>query len=244
MRSWNRNKENIVAMVPARKGSTRLTMKNLALLNGKPLIFYAIQAAREANIFSRIVVNSEDRIFKKIAERYEVNFYKRPPELATSETKSDSVVYDFLKKCPCDILVWVNPTSPLQTGEEIKRIVNYFLKEKLDSLITVKEESVHCMYQGKPINFKFEMVFAQTQNLIPVTPFVYSVMIWRSDLFIKTFETKGHAFFCGKVGYYPVHKLSSIMIKRKEDLMLAEGVLKVQSKQKEFEVSYDEIIHE
>ena len=52
--------KNIIAMIPARMGSTRLTMKNLALLNGKPLIYYAINAAKDSEVFKRIVINSED----------------------------------------------------------------------------------------------------------------------------------------------------------------------------------------
>lgn len=214
------------------------------LLNGKPLIYYAIQAAKEAGIFHGIIVNSEGALLEKVAKRYGVSFYKRPTELATSETKSDHVIYDFIQNNSCDILVWVNPTSPLQTGEEIKKVVDYFLKERLDSLITVKEEQVHCIYQRRPLNFKLDEIFAQTQDLVPVQPFIYSIMMWRSDIFRKTFETKGHAFFCGKVGYYPVNKFSSIVIKKKEDLMLAESVLRFQNKQKEFEVLYDESIYE
>ena len=231
-------------MIPARMGSSRLKMKNLALLQGKPLISYAIQAAKEAHIFSHIVVNSEADLFNKIAKRYGVEFYKRTPELATSETKSDYVVYDFIKNNPCEVIVWVNPTSPLQTGGEIRKVVRYFFNEKLDSLITVKDEQAHCVFREKPINFEFNNIFSQTQDLVPVSPFVYSLMMWRTDIFKKVFEEKGHAFFCGKVGYYSVNRFSSIIIKREEDLMLVENILQMRNRQKEFEVSYDEIVHE
>jgi len=242
MAMLNNKKERIIAMIPARMGSTRLAMKNLALLNGKPLIYYAIQAAKDSGIFDRIVINSEDTLFAKIAKRYKVEFYQRPAEWATSTAKSDFVVYDFVKNNPCDIVVWVNPTSPLQTGKEIRQIVEYFLKENFDSLITVKEEQVHCVFKNKPVNFRLNEIFAQTQDLTPVQPFVYSVMMWRTDIFIQTFEKRRHAFFCGKIGFYPVGKLSSIIIKRKEDIMLAEYILHVVSKEKSYEISYDRII--
>ncbi len=61
------DKANIIAMIPARLGSTRLKIKNLALLNGRPLISYTINAAKESNIFTRIVVNSDDELFAEIA---------------------------------------------------------------------------------------------------------------------------------------------------------------------------------
>lgn len=226
-------------MIPARMGSARLPMKNLVLLNGKPLISYAIQAAKGSGIFDRIVINSESKLFLKIAERYRVEFYQRPSKLATSTAKSDFVVYDFIQNNPCDIVAWINPISPLQTSEEIKKIVNYFLKESLDSLITVKDEQVHCVYKTKPINFKMDDVFARTQDLIPVQPFVYSVMMWRTDVFMRAFKKRGHAILCGKVGFYPVSKFSAVIIKRKADLMLAEYILRVLLRGKNYEIHYD-----
>ena len=69
---------DIIAMIPARIGSTRLKMKNLALVKGMPLIYYAIRAAQDSGVFDRIVINSDHEIFRDIALRYEVEFYHRP----------------------------------------------------------------------------------------------------------------------------------------------------------------------
>lgn len=232
----------IIAMIPARLGSVRLPMKNLALLGGKPLIFYAINAAKESDIFDDIFLNSENMLFKKIADRYDIEFYKRPNRLAISGAKSDFVVYDFIKKNPCDIVAWINPTSPLQTGDEIKKVVNYFLDNNLDSLITVKNEQVHCVYKNKPVNFRLKEVFAKTQELTPVNPFVYSVMMWRARIFQSEFEKKGRAFFCGKTGYYAASKISSFIIKKEEDLMMAELLLKIMKNRSGYRVAYDKVL--
>lgn len=234
--------QRIVAMIPARMGSTRLAVKNLALIDGKPLIYYAVKAAQDAAVFCRVVINSESGIFETISRRYKAEFYKRPETLAGSEAKSDSVVYDFIKNNPCDILVWVNSIAPLQTGAEIKAVVDHFLAEGLDSLITVKNEQVHAVYDGKPINFHEDEIFAQTQSLKPVQPFVYSIMMWRAEIFKKEFERHGYAIFCGKAGYYPASKLTSaVMIKREEDLMLAEALMKV-TKKKRVRLKYDKVL--
>ena len=84
--------KTIFAMIPARMGSQRIAMKNVALLKGNPLIYYAIQAAKEAGIFDRIIINSENILFSKIAKRYNVEFYQRPARWATSTVLSVSVV--------------------------------------------------------------------------------------------------------------------------------------------------------
>lgn len=235
------NKQKIIAMIPARMGSTRLKQKNLALLDGKPMIFYAINAAKESDVFDKIVINSESEVFAKIASRYGVDFYKRPDALATSDAKSDQVVDDFIENNPCDIVVWVNSIAPLQSSEEIKEVVDYFIKEDLDSLITVKDEQVHCLYKGRPLNFNENELFAKTQDLEPVQPFVYSIMMWKADAFRKAYEKEGHAVLFGKVGYYPVNKLSTIIIKREEDLKLAEYIIVGRKMKKDSELEYDEV---
>ena len=235
---------NIIAMIPARIGSARLKMKNLALIDGKPLIYYAVEAAKTSGVFNRVILNSDNVIFAEIASRYDVEFYQRPVALGSSSTKSDAVVYDFLSKHPSDVLAWVNPTSPLQTGCEIKDVINYFVKEWLDTLITTKDEQVHCVYQDNPINFRMEEMFAQTQDLKPVQSFVYSIMMWRSRTFMDAYETCGHALFCGKVGYYPVSKKSALIVKTGEDLLLADFIMRAENQSEGQKIEYDKIIHD
>jgi CMP-N-acetylneuraminic acid synthetase len=229
-------------MVPAKLGSTRLVMKNLALIEGKPLIYYAIKAAKESGIFDRVVINAEDGIFEKIARRYGVDFYLRPGAIVGPTTKTDTVVYDFLRKNPCDIVAWVSPIAPFQTAGEIREMTKVFLGERLDTLMTVKEERVHCVCKGKPVNFRSGEIFAQTQDLQPVKTFVYSVMMWRSVAFMKMFEKKGYAILCGKVGYFTVGKTSAMIIKKQEDLMMAGCMKKALNSRKGHEIRYDRVV--
>lgn len=233
---------NVVAMIPGRMGSERLAMKNLALLNGKPLIYYALMAAKSSGVFDRVILNSDGEVFRNIAEECEVEFYLRPRALGSSETKSDEVVYDFMEKHPSDMVAWVNPTSPLQTGSEVKDVVGYFIEQELDSLITVENKQVHCVYQGEPLNFSVEGLFAKTQDLVPVQPFVYSVMMWRTETFMKNYDQDGHALLSGKLGYFPVSKESGVIIKTDVDLMIAESILKVRDLQFGYQVIYDKLV--
>ena len=217
----------IYAMVPARYGSTRLKLKNLALINGKPMISYAIQAAQGSGVFDKVIVNSENPIFQKTAERYGCDFYLRSNDLGSSAAKSDSVVNDFIRSFPdADIVAWVNPISPFQTKDEIQEIVQYFLNNNLDSLITVENKQVHCIYKGNPVNYDKDGLLAQTQDLTPVQAFVYSIMIWRSSVFVTEYAKHGHALFCGRFGVHPVRKRTEIIIKTQEDLVLADLLMR------------------
>ena len=238
------NKPKIYAMIPARVGSTRLKMKNLALINGKPMIYYAIEAAKNSDVFDKIIINADHQVFSDIAKRYAVDFYRRPKSLGSSTTKSDDVVADFMRMHPkADIVAWVNTTSPFQRGAEVAQVVKYFLDEKLDSLITVETKQVHTICDGKPVNYRPDESFAQTQDLVPIKPFVYSVMMWRADCFIQNYTNKGHAMICGKFDVYPVNKMTAFIVKTEEDLKMVDLMMHAHYKNSsKNQIAYDQLI--
>lgn len=230
-------------MIPARKGSQRLKYKNLALVDGQPMITHVIESATEAGVFDDVYVNSDAAVFKPLAEQYGAEFYHRPPELGSSETKSDDVVQDFVEAHDCDVLAWVNPIAPLQPAEEIADVVEYFHEEDLDSLITVKEEQVHCVHDGEPVNFSYEGKFAKTQSLTPVYPFVYSIMMWDAHTFLEEYDEKGYALFCGETDYYPVGDESTIIVKHASDLKFVDAVKRGRREQPT-DVEYHDLVEE
>lgn len=232
----------INAMIPARAGSERLKFKNLRLLCGKPVISYAIDAAKQAGVFDSVRVNSEHPIFAKLATRHDIGFHLRPAHLGSSEARSDDVVADFMRAVSGDVLVWVNPIAPLQPAEEIAEVVRHFVDTGLDSLITVKNEQVHCLYEGRPVNFSEQGLFAKTQDLVPVQAMVYSLMMWRYDSFLRHYEQHGYALLSGKIGYYPVQPRSCVILKYEHDLRLAQAILEAEQAQTAPE--YDPLVEE
>ena len=233
-------------MIPARFGSQRLKLKNLALINGKPLIYYAIQAALESKLFYKIVLNSDNEIFKKIADKYNIDFYLRPKKFGSSKTSSDEVIYDFIKKYQsADFISWINPIAPLQTSKDIIDCTKYFNKEKLDSLITVNEYSLHGMYKKSPINYNKFNKFARTQDLNKIELFLYSTMIWKCETFLAAYKKRKSAIFCGKFSTFPIPRERSLLIKNQEDLKLANLIFYSQNNKKfenKLKLRYDSII--
>lgn len=220
------NEPTIYAMIPARIGSTRFRMKNLAILEGKPMIAYAIIAAIESKMFNRVIVNTDSEKFRKLTDEYRAEFYLRPKYLGESTVQSDDVVEDFMHEYPADIVVWLNPIAPLQTTEDIRNTIRYFLDNDIDSLFTVRKEKMQCIFRGTPVNFDPEGKFSLTQDLEPIYPFSPFIMMWRTEVFLQSMQEKGYGFFCGKVGYFPIGQLSSITVKHEEDFRLAELILR------------------
>jgi CMP-N-acetylneuraminic acid synthetase len=216
-------------MIPVRIGSTRLKQKNLTLLNGLPMMSYAIRSAIESGIFDRIVVNGDHPIFEQIARDEGVDYHQRPAELGSNHTSSDKVVFEFLSHCDTDILAWVNTTSPLQSGEDIRSAMQAMKGRHLDSLITTELRQVHARFDGHPLNYDSSKPFARTQDLLSIELFIYSLMAWRKASFMKTYRAQGSAMMCGRFGTHQVSREAGIIVKTESDFRLIAKLLDRQS---------------
>ena len=83
---------NAICIIPARGGSKRIPKKNIKDFFGKPLIAYSIQTALESNVFTKIVVSTDDNNIAKIAQQYGADVIKRPDELSDDFTDTQDVI--------------------------------------------------------------------------------------------------------------------------------------------------------
>jgi len=222
----------IIGEIPARYGSKRVKHKNLKPLNGKPLITYAINAAKNAETLPEVYVNTESDLIGRIALDNGVKYYKRKTELAGGLISSDEFNYDFIKSLKPDILVMINPVSPLTTSLDIDKIVNFFLKNDFDTLITVREEKLQTFCGGRNINFDSNKKLPRTQDIPAIQLCAWPVCIWKAKTFMKAFEKKGYAVFSGKVSLYPVDPLKAIKISTEKDFILAEALMQYNNRNK------------
>ena len=205
-------------MIPGRYGSERFKKKNFSNLNGEPLMSHAIKNSMKSKIFDKIVVNGDSVEFKKIADSHNVEFYKRPSFLGTSEARSDDVVYDFIKKFGGEIIAWVNPICPLMSSKTIKRVIEDFVDNDYDSAITGRKIFSHTNVDNNPVNYDLNNKFAKTQDLNPIFLFSYSVMIWKTSSFLDKYEKDKSAFIFGNFGEIEVDFFSSLTVKYEHDL--------------------------
>ena len=82
----------ILGVIPARGGSKEIPRKNVKQINGKPLIAWTIEAAKESKIIDRYVVSTEDDEIAAVSREYGAEVIERPPELATDEATTLSVL--------------------------------------------------------------------------------------------------------------------------------------------------------
>lgn len=116
--------DDIIALIPARSGSERIKGKNIRNLNGHPLLAYAIGAAREAGIFSRIIVSTDSSEYAQIARQYGAEApFLRPVEYATGSSPDIQWILHALESIdgnPSAFAI-IRTTSPLRRGETIRK---------------------------------------------------------------------------------------------------------------------------
>jgi N-acylneuraminate cytidylyltransferase len=126
----------ILGITPARGGSKSIPKKNIKEICGKPLIAWTIEAAKQSKLLDRYVVSTEDEEIAEIARRDGAEVLPRPPELATDEATTLSVLQDVLKKKDADVVVLLQCTSPVRDDSLIDFCIKRFLETNADSLAT------------------------------------------------------------------------------------------------------------
>ena len=137
---------NVWFMVPARAGSKTIPRKNVRVLAGKPLIQYVLETIKQVASSDRIIITTDDDDVKDIAREYGV-IHDRSPGVADDDATLDEValeVAEYLKNekgaSDDDILLTIQPTSPLLSSETIKRALSKQLEPGCDTVITVTDD--------------------------------------------------------------------------------------------------------
>jgi CMP-N,N'-diacetyllegionaminic acid synthase len=131
---------DVVGLIPARGGSKGIPRKNLAPVAGKPLLLWTLEAARASRSLASIAVSTDSDEIAEAAQSFGVRILRRPPELAGEETPMRHVVDHALAELSgCDVLVLLQPTSPLRRAEHIDEAVELLVESGADSVVSVVE---------------------------------------------------------------------------------------------------------
>ncbi len=127
-----------IAVIPARAGSKGVPNKNIRLLNGKPLIYYAINNALNCELIDEVIITTDSPEVGLIAKRMGATVRWRNEKLCGDDVTLDSVIYDAIKDISCsnDIIITMQPTSPTLETSTITTAIHYFTDNSLDTLIS------------------------------------------------------------------------------------------------------------
>lgn len=133
------NGQRVLGLITARGGSKGLPGKNILPVCGKPLIAWSIEAAQQSKYIDHILLSSDDIDIIKVAKKNGCDApFVRPAELAMDETTSIEVVLHALAQMPgYDVLVLLQPTSPLRSANDIDGALEKMVAQKADSCVSI-----------------------------------------------------------------------------------------------------------
>ena len=126
-----------VSLLPARGGSKGIPNKNIAPLNGKPLIYYAIRASLNSESQETWVSTDNDEI-KRVSIECGARVIDRPAEISKDYSQSEEALLHFCSEVDFDTLVFIQPTSPLVESTHIDTGIQ--MMNEYDSIFSVYKE--------------------------------------------------------------------------------------------------------
>ena len=192
----------MLGIISARANPKGIPGKNFKLLNGKPLIGYTIEEGIKSKI-NRLIVSTDSSEIAKISKDFgaEVPFF-RPSGLSQDDSVIEDSILHVLKKLKegegyqPDIIVLLQPTSPLRTARHINDCIDLLKEKKVDSIVSV----------SKPLEHPAEMVYWNQSGK----------MFFLSDIFFqeKKFQRQQYPTFLFINGAVYVFQYQSLMEKK------------------------------
>jgi len=139
----------VLGLVPARGGSKGVPRKNVRLLAGRPLLEYTARAAVESGVLDRVVLSTDSEEIADVGRRVGLEVpFMRPAAMAADDTPMLAVVRHAIDTLDeqgwhAEIVVLLQPTSPLRRPEHVRAAVRLLRETNADSVVTVAELQRH-----------------------------------------------------------------------------------------------------
>jgi N-acylneuraminate cytidylyltransferase len=136
-----------VAIIPARSGSKRIKNKNIKIFYNKPIIFYAIKAARDSKLFDKIIVSTDSKKIGLIAKKFGAEFsFIRPKNLSGDRVGTRKVIIhtmDWIEKkyCKPKFICCIYPTAALLRPSDLKESFQIIKSEKWNYIFSATKNS-------------------------------------------------------------------------------------------------------
>ena len=192
----------VLAVVPARGGSKSVPRKNITLLAGRPLICYTIEEAKRSASIDRLVVSTDAEDIAAIARECGAEVIMRPPEFATDTARTELAlihVCETLERTEdyrADIIVTLEPTSPLRSHALIDECIQMFALTDADSVLSVLETR-ECI--GRIVAGRFEYLIQEQprrrQDREPLYKETSTVYATRADVLLKRRSVLGDRLY-------------------------------------------------
>ena len=226
---------DVLCVIPARGGSKGITKKNLKTINGLPLVAWSIKQAIEADIPKLdIVVSSDDEEILSLAKTWGVVAHLRPDNLCEDLCSTEEAMLDALQVKPdAELVVLLQPTSPIRMRGRIKGCINRFKSGNHDSLVTVTKFYDFCWFQkmiysgGEPKVIWVSTYDPENRPMRQQLPLESLLNFDNGNVYItkRTFLEKSKCRLGGDICVSPISQVEGIQIDTEEDFEMTEQII-------------------
>ena len=225
----------ILGVIPARSGSKSVKDKNIRPLGGRPLMAWSIKTALACKQLDKVVVSTDSQKYANLAKFYGADVVMRSKELAEDDTTMVQVLQHAIKEIEktgnkIDLVVLLDPTSPLKTVEDIASCVRKIQENKVDTVETVTETEHNPIFIMGTVNTNGEFVYLFKKQALSLTRRQDAPKIYRENAAVlvttrKMVMEKKH-LFNGKLMAVIMPQERSVHIDNLIDWKLAESLIK------------------
>lgn len=145
-----------LAIIPVRKGSTRVKNKGVRPFAGSSLLEVKIKQLLDCYLIDEVMVGTNDPAAKEIAKKYPVIIADRNERVCDElRSTANDMIFDLASRADSSVtnIVWAHCTNPLIDAKIYDEAINSYLYSGYDSLLSVSEMLSHVWYDNKPHNF-------------------------------------------------------------------------------------------
>ncbi len=153
---------NNVALIPIRGGSKSIPLKNIKCINGRPLVYWVLDAVNMCAEIDKIVVSTDSQDIRNIVSQYnsdKLTIVSRTQEVSTDSASTESVMLEFAQKFEFNNLLLVQATSPLLTSTDLEKGFREFENPNIDSVLSVVRQKRFIWEDDvdgyKPVNYDY-----------------------------------------------------------------------------------------
>ena len=220
----------ILSIIPVRGSSKVIPMKNLVLLNKKPLLYYTITASLKSSYVNRTIVSTEHTGIAKYAKKMGVKIIERPKKLSSDRALLEPVIEHVLsvlnknEKYIPNLIVLLQNTSPLRRSSDIDGAIRLLISKKFDSVLSGFVS--HRLFWKKEKKIVRPMNYNPKER--PRRQEMSKQFIENGAIYITKYKNfkKNKCRISGKIGMFTMPEELSIEIDEKSDLKMARKIFK------------------
>lgn len=222
----------ICCLIPARKGSVGYKNKNFKKINSKPLIYYPIKTSLKSKLIDKIFFTSDSIAYLNFVKKFKrVVRLKRPKKYSSNNSKIYDTINYYIQKFELkkkfDVIVLLEPTSPLTQSNDLDLGIKKLIDKKYTSLISASEYSVPNKHYELIIKNGFIKLKNSQNKSITNRQSLKKKYYQTGSFYISKVDSlyNNKSFYQNKTGFYLLDKKNIFEIDDKIDFSIVKNLI-------------------